>query len=53
VTAEPAPLYVICQRGRTYFENRDELRAVRPGQGFTLEHEILGGVGAAEIYRKK
>ena len=50
----PAPLYVILQRGRTYFENRDELRAVRSGPPFTLEREIsLGGVSAAQIYVKK
>ncbi|MDQ3805736.1 MAG: hypothetical protein M3416_18140, partial [Acidobacteriota bacterium] len=50
----PAPLYVILQRGRTYFENRDEQRAVRSGRDFTLEREIfVGGVSAAEVYRKK
>lgn len=49
-----APLYLILQRGRTYFENRDELRAVRATPAFTLEREILiDGVSAAEIYRKQ
>jgi 4-amino-4-deoxy-L-arabinose transferase-like glycosyltransferase len=53
-TAAQAPAYLILQRGRTYFENRDELRAVRTGPDFTLEREIhLNGVSAAEIYRKK
>ncbi|HEV3471452.1 MAG TPA: hypothetical protein VG148_19150, partial [Pyrinomonadaceae bacterium] len=52
--AAPAPAYVILQRGRTYFENLDEQRAVRAGGDFALEREInVGGVSAAEIYRKK
>lgn len=29
VTTAPDPVYVIVERGRTYFENRDELDAVR------------------------
>jgi 4-amino-4-deoxy-L-arabinose transferase-like glycosyltransferase len=48
------PAYVIIQRGRTYFENLDELRAVRSGHDFTLDHEIfVAGVSAAEIFKKK
>ena len=54
VTRAPAPLYCILQRGRTYFENRDELRAVRSGHGFALDHEVLvNGVSAAEVYKKQ
>jgi hypothetical protein len=50
----PAPLYLILQRGRTYFENRDELRAVRTDPAFTPEREILvNGVSAAEVYKKE
>ncbi|MGB8510721.1 MAG: hypothetical protein WCD76_20285, partial [Pyrinomonadaceae bacterium] len=64
---EPGPLYVILQRGRTYFENRVEVDAVRAGarldaphveggphvsRRFSLDHEIfLDGVRAAEVYR--
>jgi hypothetical protein len=49
VTAAPAPVYAILQRGRTYFENRDETARVR--SGFTREHEIvINGVLAAEVY---
>jgi len=51
-TREPGPTYAILQRGRTYFENRDEMARVR--SGFILEHRInVGGVTAAEIYVKK
>jgi hypothetical protein len=51
-TSEPGPVYAILQRGRTYFENRDEMARVR--REFTLEHRIhVGGVTAAEIYVKQ
>lgn len=50
----PAPAYLILQRGRTYFENQEELRAVRHGRDFALDREILiEGVRAAEVYRKQ
>ncbi|HEX6184302.1 MAG TPA: glycosyltransferase family 39 protein [Pyrinomonadaceae bacterium] len=52
VTAEAPPVYAILQRGRTYFENRDELERVRA----TFKHEqtiVINGVIAAEIYSKK
>jgi Dolichyl-phosphate-mannose-protein mannosyltransferase len=49
--AEPAPAYVILQRGRTYFENREEVQAVR--STFKLEQQILvEGVAAAEVYSR-
>ena len=51
VTAEQAPTYVILQRGRTYFENRDEMERVRAS--FTLEQQVLvNGVAAAEVYSR-
>ena len=53
-TAAPADSYFILQRGRTYFENEAELRAVRRDPAFKLDREILiDGVSAAEIYKKQ
>jgi hypothetical protein len=49
VTATPGPVYVIVQRGRTYFENRDELQAVRAN--FRKIHEVnIGGAVAVEVF---
>ena len=43
------PLYVIVQRGRTYFENREELEHVRAH--FQRVHEVkINGAIAAEIF---
>jgi hypothetical protein len=51
-TQEPGPTYVILQRGRTYFENREELNRVRAT--FKPETQIvIEGVVAAEVYSKK
>ena len=52
LTREPPPTYAILQRGRTYFENREELRQARSGAaGFTLRREVLiEGALAAEVY---
>ncbi|MBC7932289.1 MAG: glycosyltransferase family 39 protein, partial [Rubrivivax sp.] len=51
VAREVAPVYVILQRGRTYFENREEMEAVRAS--FTPEHEVvINGVSAAEVYSR-
>jgi hypothetical protein len=51
VTREPSPAYVILQRGRTYFENREEVSAVRAT--FKPERQILvEGVAAAEVYSR-
>jgi hypothetical protein len=48
-TTEPGPVYVILQRGRTYFENRDEMERVRAT--FKREQQIfIHGVVAAEVY---
>jgi len=48
-TAAPGTVYVIAQRGRTYFENRDELEAVRAK--FRKVHEVnIGGASAVEVF---
>ncbi|HYO62334.1 MAG TPA: glycosyltransferase family 39 protein [Pyrinomonadaceae bacterium] len=48
---DPARTFVILQRGRTYFENRDKMRAVRSGDSFAKAHEVfVRGVSAAEVY---
>jgi hypothetical protein len=52
VTKEPAPVYAIIQRGRTYFENREEMDAVR-AQFKPEEQIVVNGVVAAEVYSKK
>ena len=45
----PQPVYVIVQRGRTYFENREKLALVRAR--FRKAHEVLvRGVSAVEVY---
>jgi hypothetical protein len=45
----PRPAYFILQRGRTYFENREELEAVR--RAGRKEHEVfVRGASAAEVY---
>jgi hypothetical protein len=45
----PKPTYVILQRGRTYFENRQKMEEVRAR--FPKVHEVfVQGVKAAEIY---
>ena len=45
------PVYVIVQRGRTYFENRDELDHVRAH--FRPVHEVrIEGISAVEVFTK-
>jgi hypothetical protein len=45
----PGPAYIIVQRGRTYFENRDKLALVR--STFTKVHEVsVNGMTAAEVF---
>src|SRR3712207_893518 len=52
VTNAPGPTYAILQRGRTYFENREEMRRVRAD--FRPETRIyIDCVVAAEVYSKK
>ena len=46
------PVYVIAQKGRTYFENRDELEQVRAS--FKKVDEVwAGGLSAVEVYEKR
>ena len=49
VTAAPGPVYVIVQRGRTYFENREELEAVR-AKFRKIDEVKIDGTTAAEIF---
>jgi len=52
VTSAPGPTYAILQRGRTYFENREEMRRVR--SDFKPETQVVvEGVIAAEVYSKQ
>jgi hypothetical protein len=50
----PPHTFVIVQRGRTYFENRDELEVVRAtgaGARFRKDYEVfVRGTSAAEVY---
>ena len=48
-TTTPGVVYVVVQRGRTYFENRDELAAVRTN--FRKVHEVkTDGLIAVEVF---
>jgi hypothetical protein len=48
---EPENNFVILQRGRTYFENREEMQGVRAGGAFVKVYEVfIDGVSAAEVY---
>jgi hypothetical protein len=43
--------FVILQRGRTYFENREKMEAVRASNKFRKVYEgIINGVSAVEVY---
>jgi 4-amino-4-deoxy-L-arabinose transferase-like glycosyltransferase len=44
------PLYVIVQRGRTYFENRDKVKEVRM-RGAKVYEGFVNGVTAVEVYK--
>ena len=47
------PTYVVVQRGRTYFENRDELNSVRNGSEFKKVYEgRIRGALAVEVYAR-
>jgi hypothetical protein len=47
--ALPQPVYVVVQRGRTYFENREKLVSVRAR--YRKVHEVLiEGASAVEVY---
>ncbi len=48
----PGPAYIIIQRGRTYFENRDKIALVR--SSFKKVHEVsVNGMTAAEVFLNK
>jgi len=48
----PGVVYVVVQKGRTYFENRDELAAVRAN--FKKIHEVkTDGLTAVEVFVKE
>ncbi len=52
VTAAPRPVYVIIQRGRTYFENQEKMARVRAS--FEKVFDVpVEGVSAAEVYVAK
>jgi hypothetical protein len=49
VVSIPGPAYIVIQRGRTYFENRDKIRVVR--STFKKVHEVsVNGMTAAEVF---
>ena len=49
VRSANGPVYVIVQRGRTYFENREELDYVR--SNFRRVHQVtINGAGAVEVF---
>ena len=49
VRSATGPIYVIVQRGRTYFENREELAYVR--SNFRRIHEVtINGASAVEVF---
>lgn len=49
VASISGPAYIIVQRGRTYFENRDKIDVVRAT--FRKAHEVkINGLTAAEVF---
>jgi hypothetical protein len=49
VVSIPGPAYIVIQRGRTYFENRDKITLVR--STFKRVHEVsVNGMTAAEVF---
>jgi hypothetical protein len=48
----PRPAYYLLQRGRTYFENRDKMDAVR-AQFPRVHEELIGGASAVEVYEAR
>ena len=52
VTTAAGPVYVIVQSGRTYFENREELEAVR-ARFRKIDEVKIDGTTAAEIFVDK
>jgi hypothetical protein len=50
--AAPRPAYIILQRGRTYFENRDKMNEAR-ARGRKVYEGFVGGLSAVEVYELK
>jgi len=51
-TTTPGVVYVVVQRGRTYFENRDEISVVR--SNFKKVHEVkIAGLTAVEVFANR
>lgn len=50
--AAPRPAYVILQRGRTYFENREKMREAR-ASGRKVYEGFVAGLSAVEVYELK
>jgi hypothetical protein len=50
--ATPRPAYVILQRGRTYFENREKMEEART-RGRKVYEGFVGGQSAVEVYEVK
>lgn len=48
----PRPAYIILQRGRTYFENREKMNETR-ARGRKVYEGFVGGVSAVEVYELK
>jgi hypothetical protein len=48
----PLPAYVILQRGRTYFENREKMAYART-RGRKVYEGFVGGVSVVEVYEIK
>jgi hypothetical protein len=48
----PHPAYVILQRGRTYFENREKMQEAR-ARGRKVYEGFVGGLSAVEVYEVK
>ncbi|MCA1566706.1 MAG: glycosyltransferase family 39 protein [Acidobacteria bacterium] len=50
--AAPRPAYIILQRGRTYFENREKMDETR-ARGRKVYEGFVGGLSAVEVYELK
>jgi hypothetical protein len=50
--AKPRPAYVILQRGRTYFENREKMTEART-RGQKVYQGFVNGLSAVEVYEVK
>ncbi|MCA1556060.1 MAG: glycosyltransferase family 39 protein [Acidobacteria bacterium] len=51
-TAKPRPAYIILQRGRTYFENREKMQETRT-RGQKVYEGFVGSLSAVEVYEVK